>query len=72
MLKMFSSTGSGSSSLASPLTHELASLRVKGDDAFALWVGPGRQQYAMPMVDEGGGWRVTQLAPLPYPPGSAP
>lgn len=72
VLKTFSSTGSGSSSLASPLTHQLASLRVKGENAFALWVGPGQQQYAMPMVDEGQGWRVTQLAPLPYPPGSAP
>lgn len=71
ILKMFASSGTGSS-LASSLTHALTSLRVNGDNAFALWVGPHGQKYAMPMVREGGAWRVTQIAPLPYPPGSAP
>lgn len=71
VLDALSSSGS-SSSLASPLTHGLASLRVKGQNAFALWLGPGGQKYAMPMAAEGGAWRVTQLAPLPYPPGSTP
>lgn len=70
-LKTLSSTGSASS-LADPLTHGLTSLRVKGQSAFALWVGPEKQQYAMPMVREGSGWKLTQIAPLPYPPGSAP
>ncbi|MGN6663097.1 MAG: hypothetical protein ACTHK6_02645 [Solirubrobacterales bacterium] len=65
--------GSGSSaSLANPLTRGLASLRIEGENAFALWIGPQRQKYAMPMAREGDGWRVTQVAPLPYPPGSAP
>ncbi|HET9153690.1 MAG TPA: hypothetical protein VFN85_06215 [Solirubrobacterales bacterium] len=45
---------------------------VKGDHAYALWVGPGEQGYAMPMVREAGAWRVTQIAPPSYPTGSAP
>ncbi|MGN6216101.1 MAG: hypothetical protein ACTHN7_03965 [Solirubrobacterales bacterium] len=71
ILGMFASSRAGSS-LASPLTHGLTSLRVKAGSAFALWLGPHRQKYAMPMVREGGAWRVAQVAPLPYPPGSAP
>jgi hypothetical protein len=66
---VFSNSASGSS-LASPLIHALSSLRVKGLNAFALWVGPHEQQYAMPMIREGDVWRVAQIAPLPYPPGS--
>lgn len=62
------SAGAG---LADPLDSGLVSLRVKGDHAFALWVGPGEQEYAMPMVREAGAWRVSQIAPPPYPPGSA-
>jgi hypothetical protein len=63
--------GSGpAASLADPLTHGLLSLRVKGTSAFALWVGPRGQKYAMPMAREGGAWAVAQIAPLPYPPGS--
>lgn len=71
ILKMFSSS-EPNSSLTSPLTHALTSLRVKGENAFALWVGPHGQKYAMPMVREGHVWRVNQIAPLPYPPGGAP
>lgn len=69
ILKMFSTSGPGPS-LASPLTHPLSSLRIEGESAFALWVGPHGQKYAMPMAREGDSWRVTQVAPLPYPPGS--
>lgn len=69
ILKTFSGAGSGAA-LANPLTSGLASLRVKGNNGFALWVGKGGQEYAMPMAHENAGWRVTQLAPLPYPPGS--
>jgi hypothetical protein len=50
----------------------LAALRVKGDKAFALFYGPHAQQYMMPMVREGGAWKVTQLAPMAYPPAGSP
>jgi hypothetical protein len=69
ILKMFAGSGPPAS-LADPLTGGLLSLRVKGASAFALWVGPKRQEYAMPMASEGGAWKVTQIAPLPYPPGT--
>ena len=71
IVKALSGAGSGAS-LADSLTHGLASLRVKGKNGFALWIGPNSQKYAMPMARDGGAWKVTQLAPLPYPPGSAP
>ncbi len=35
-----------------------------------LFYGPKRQQYMMPMVSEGGAWKVNQIAPLPYPVGN--
>lgn len=60
----------GSSQLASPLV-KLAALRVEGDKAFALFYGPGEQQYMMPMVSEGGSWKANQLEPVPWPIGSA-
>lgn len=53
-----------------PLTAGLLSLRVKGANAFALFYGPGHQQYMVPMVREGGSWRPTQTAPIAYPPGA--
>ena len=56
---------------ADPLRGNLAAFRVKGDKAFALFYGPGRQQYMVPMAREAGAWKVTQLAPIPYPVGSA-
>jgi hypothetical protein len=48
----------------------IASLRLKGANGFALFYGPHRQQYFMPMAQEGGAWKVGQIAPVPYPPGS--
>lgn len=53
-----------------PLTAALLSLRVEGDNAFALFYGPHHQQYIVPMVREGGSWRLTQTAPIAYPPGA--
>jgi hypothetical protein len=53
-----------------PLVGGLAALRLKGDKAFALFLGPGRQQYMMPMVREGGAWKVNQAAPIAYPIGA--
>jgi hypothetical protein len=57
---------------ANPLGGSLTALRVKGEQAFALFYGPGEQQYMMPMVEEGGGWRVNQIEAVPWPLGSSP
>lgn len=45
----------------------VAALRVKGRSAFALFYGAGNRKYVMPMTEEGGVWRMSQIAPLPYP-----
>ncbi len=55
---------------ADPLTSGLAALRIKGKSAFALFHGANNNKYVMPMQNEGGAWKVTQLAPLPYPLGT--
>ncbi len=57
---------------ANPLTGSLVSLRVKHTSGFALFYGPkGKaEKYVMPMAREGGAWKVTQLAPIPYPLGA--
>jgi hypothetical protein len=50
------------------LTHSgIAALRIDGKTAFALFYGPSANKYVMPMRNEGGSWKMTQLAPLPYP-----
>jgi hypothetical protein len=56
--------------LSDPLTGHLLSLRVHGSNAFALFYGPGHQQYMVPMNREGGEWRPTQAAAIAYPPGA--
>ncbi len=53
------------------LTAGVAALRVKGTSAFALFYGPKHSKYVMPMHNEAGAWKMSQLAPLPYPLGSA-
>lgn len=55
---------------ADPLIQGLTALRVEGPHAFALFYGPGEQQYMMPMEEEGSAWRVSQLEPLPWPIGT--
>jgi hypothetical protein len=55
-----------------PLLGGLAAFRVKGDKAFALFYGSHSQQYMMPMVSEGGSWKVNQISPVPYPVGVPP
>ena len=55
-----------------PLSGGLAAFRVKGDKAFALFYGPHNQQFMMPMVEEGGAWKVNQIGPVTYPPGAPP
>jgi hypothetical protein len=59
--------GAAPGSLANPLRGGLAAFRVKGEKAFALFYGPRRQQYVMPMVLEAGQWKITQIAPVPWP-----
>lgn len=55
---------------ANPLSAGLAAFRVEGDKAFALFYGPHNQKYLMPMVSEGGAWKVNQIAPVAYPLGA--
>jgi hypothetical protein len=55
---------------ADTFVHGLASLRIKGTSGFALFYGPHNQKYVIPMVNEGGAWKVGQLAPIAYPLGS--
>lgn len=55
---------------ADPLTGALAAFRVKGAQAFALFEGPHRRKYYMPMASQGGAWRFTQTAPDAYPLGA--
>jgi hypothetical protein len=56
--------------LSDPLTGALVSLRVHGQNAFALFYGPAHQQYMVPMNREAGVWRPTQASPIAYPPGA--
>ncbi|HWY19090.1 MAG TPA: hypothetical protein VNY27_10335 [Solirubrobacteraceae bacterium] len=63
------STGPAASR-ADTLTGGVAALRIKGTSAFALFHGPHNSKYVMPLVDEGGAWKMGQLAPLPYPLGT--
>jgi hypothetical protein len=55
---------------ADPLISGLAALRIKGKSAFALFHGANNNKYVMPMQNEDGAWKMTQLAPLPYPLGT--
>lgn len=57
---------------AEPQHGALAAFRLQGDKGFALFFGPHHQRYMMPMVLEGGTWKVNQLDPIAYPPGTAP
>lgn len=53
---------------ANPLAKPLAALRVKGQNAFALFLGRDGRQYVVPLLREAGAWRLTQSTPIPYPP----
>ena len=55
---------------ADVLSGPLAALRVKGEKGFALFYGPHHQQFMMPMVREGGRWKVNQPIPIAYPIGA--
>ena len=53
------------------LTNGVAALRIKGKTAFALFYGPNAEKYVMPMQNEDGAWKMTQIAPLHYPLGAS-
>jgi hypothetical protein len=55
------------SSRANPLTDGVASLRVEGDRAFALFHGAHGGDYFVPMTKEDGKWMVSGLAPSEFP-----
>jgi hypothetical protein len=57
--------------LGDPLIAGLLSLRVRGQNAFALFYGPDHQQYFVPLLREGETWRPTQPTPLEYPPAAS-
>ncbi len=61
------SAGIPASTRANTLTDGVASLRVEGDRAFALYHGPKGVDYFVPMVREGGEWKVGTLAPTEFP-----
>ena len=65
------SKGSAAHAETLTLTAGVVALRIKGTSAFALFHGPKGSKYVMPMRNEGGAWKMSQFAPLPYPLGSA-
>lgn len=52
---------------ANTMTGPIASLRVDGDQAFALYHGRGGADYFMPMIREGGRWLVAAFNPFEFP-----
>jgi hypothetical protein len=60
------------SALADPLSGGLLAFRIHGRRGVAAFRAPAGTGYVMPMVSEAGSWRVTQLAPVSYPPASSP
>lgn len=61
------SGGTPASARANTLTGGIASLRVEGERAFALYHGPKGVDYFVPMVNEDGEWKVGTLAPTEFP-----
>lgn len=58
-LKKLAEPLSGSKEIrADTLSGEIAALRVKGKQAYALYHGNDGKDYAMPMEEEGGIWKV--------------
>jgi hypothetical protein len=50
------------------LGGEIAVLRVKGNQAYALYHGTDGKDHAMPMEDEGGTWKVGDILTIELPP----
>jgi hypothetical protein len=55
------------STRANTLTGPIASLRVEGDRGFALYHGAHGVDYFVPMIREGGKWKVGSLVPDEFP-----
>jgi len=46
---------------------DVGSLRVEGDQGFVLYHGAEKTDYFMPLLDEGGAWKIAGLVPVPFP-----
>jgi hypothetical protein len=57
--------GSSQQALVATARADVGALRVEGDHGFVLYHGPGGAPYAMPMVIEGGAWKVGSLEGAP-------
>ena len=55
------------SALANPVVEGIASVRFKGDRGFAMFHGPGGAKFFMPLVKEGGEWKVGSLVASEFP-----
>ena len=58
---------SPASTRANTMTAGIASLRVEGDRAFALYHGAEDVDYFVPMVKEDGEWKIGAIAPSEFP-----
>lgn len=43
-------------------TVDAGSLRREGDQGFLIYYGAGHETYAMPLIEEGGSWKLTALS----------
>jgi hypothetical protein len=59
------SSGSSQQALRATAHADVGALRLEGDHGFVLYHGPGGAPYAMPMVLEGGVWKVGTLEGTP-------
>jgi len=48
-------------------TVDAGSLRREGEQAFLIYFGPDKTVYSMPMIQEGGAWKVTALSASALP-----
>ncbi len=55
------------SSRANPLVGGVASLRIEGDQGFALFHGPHGTDFFIPLAKEGNEWKVGALAASEFP-----
>jgi hypothetical protein len=58
-------TGSSQGALKATARADVGALRIEGDHGFLLYYGPGGEAFAMPMVMEGGVWKVGSLEGAP-------
>jgi hypothetical protein len=57
--------GSSQRALEATAQADVGALRIEGDHGFVLYHGAGGEPYAMPMVLEGGAWKVGSLEGAP-------